>query len=75
MADSSYSSVPPVPARDCRGLIGVAKSWTGTAAAIERRLSMGDELALPDFAQKAQEAALARRIFDGTTDGDYLFDG
>jgi hypothetical protein len=33
-------------------MIRVAKSWVSTAAAIERRLSMGDELALPDLRSK-----------------------
>ena len=33
-------------------MIGIAKSWTRTAAAIERRLLMGDELALPDLRSK-----------------------
>jgi len=33
-------------------MIRVAKTWISTAAAIERRLSMGDELALPDLRSK-----------------------
>ena len=33
-------------------MIQIAKTWTGTAAAIERRLSMGEELALPDLRSK-----------------------
>ena len=33
-------------------MIRVAKTWMNTAAAIERRLSMGDELALPDLRSK-----------------------
>ena len=33
-------------------MIRVAKSWMSTAAAIERRLSMGEELALPDLRSK-----------------------
>jgi hypothetical protein len=33
-------------------MIRVAKTWASTAAAIERRLSMGDELALPDLRSK-----------------------
>ena len=33
-------------------MIQIAKTWTSTAAAIERRLSMGDELALPDLRSK-----------------------
>jgi len=33
-------------------MIRVAKTWMNTAAAIERRISMGDELALPDLCRK-----------------------
>jgi hypothetical protein len=33
-------------------MIQIARTWTGTAAAIERRLSMGEELALPDLRSK-----------------------
>ena len=33
-------------------MIRVAKTWMGTAAAIERRVSMGDELALRDLRSK-----------------------
>ena len=33
-------------------IMGVAKSWMTVAAAIERRLSMGDELALRDLRSK-----------------------
>jgi hypothetical protein len=33
-------------------MIRVARTWVSTAAAIERRLSMGDELALPDLRSK-----------------------
>ena len=33
-------------------MIQIAKTWMGTAAAIERRLSMGEELALPDLRSK-----------------------
>jgi len=33
-------------------MIRVAKTWISTAAAIERRLSMGHELVLPDLRSK-----------------------
>ena len=33
-------------------MVRVAQSWMSTAAAIERRLSMGGELALPDLRSK-----------------------
>jgi hypothetical protein len=33
-------------------MIRVAKTWVSTAAAIEQRLAMGDELALPDLRSK-----------------------
>jgi hypothetical protein len=33
-------------------MIRVAKTWMATAVAIERRLSMGDEPALPDLRSK-----------------------
>jgi hypothetical protein len=33
-------------------MIRVGKTWVSTAAAIERRLSMGDELTLPDLRNK-----------------------
>jgi hypothetical protein len=33
-------------------MIRIAKTWMSTAAAVERRLSMGDELALPDLRSK-----------------------
>ena len=33
-------------------MVQIAKTWMGTAAALERRLSMGDELALPDLRSK-----------------------
>jgi hypothetical protein len=33
-------------------MIRVAKTWMSTASAIEQRLSMGDELALPDLRSK-----------------------
>jgi hypothetical protein len=33
-------------------MIRVAKTWMGTASTIERRLSMGDELVLPDLRRK-----------------------
>ena len=33
-------------------MIRVATSWMAIAAAIERRLSVGDELALPDLRNK-----------------------
>ena len=33
-------------------MIRVAKSWMATAAAIERRVSTGDEIVLPDLRSK-----------------------